>query len=305
MFISDLKKNYTLYDLPEEFIDCLPEVCPTCGSLTEMSEVLTGLRCSNPRCSDKIAMRIKAICNSLGILNFGESTINAFLDYYDASNPLSIFELRPGMIISDRISEEVSGKIITQIDAKRNFTLWEYVQIANIPGVQASAKEIFGGYSSLKDAYEDIEGGGVGFIQRKLGIVSEDSVSVRAMQIYTNLIEFKDDLFECLPAVNIIDLSDKVEINIYCSDQAGGGFKKKKDFYNEIERLFGKRVHFNIVGSVNKKLNYLIWAGADGSPARYTNKVETVEKYQKQGLNIPIVTADQFIELMKEKGYGG
>ena len=46
-------------------------------------------------------------------------------------------------------------------------------------------------------------------------------------------------------------VSDKMEINIYCSDQAGGGFKRKKDFYNEIERLFGDKVHFNIASVVS------------------------------------------------------
>ena len=301
MFISDLKANFTAYRLPQEFVDCLPERCPTCGALTEMSEVLTGLHCSNPRCPDKIAMRIKAICNSLGILNFGESTINAFLDYYEVTNPLNIFALRSGMLISDRVSEEVSEKIIAQIDAKRSFTLWEYVQIANIPGVQTSAKEIFGGYKTLEQAYIDIEDGGVDFIQQKLGIVADGSVSTRAIQIYTNLIAYKEDLFECLCEVNIIDLSDKIEINIYCSDQAGGGFKQKKDFYRAIEEEFGDRYHFNIVGSVNKKLNFLIWAGADGTPARFTNKVETVRKYQEQGYDIPIMTADQFIDYMRER----
>lgn len=299
MFVKDIKENYASYGLPEEFADCLPDICPTCGAPTEISEVLTGLHCSNPRCPDKIVKRIQAICNSCGILNFGEKTIESFLEYYDVHNPLQIFALRPGMLISDEVSEEVSDKIIAQINEKKSFSLWEYVQIANIPMVQTSAKDIFSGYQSLYDAYKDIEEGGVGFIQKKLGIAADgESQSVRAMQVYVNLMTYKEDLFECEGDVSIIDLSDKMEINIYCSDQAGGGFKRKKDFYNEIERLFGDKVHFNIA-SVNKKLNYLIWAGADGTPATVTNKVSTVQGYNSKGCSIPIMTADQFISHMK------
>lgn len=301
MFINDLKENWFNYNLPYEFAECLPEKCPTCGSPTEMSEVLTGLHCSNPRCPDKIVMRIRAICQKLGILGFGESTIMKFVEYYKVTNPINIFGLYPGMSIADpeEVSDLVSDKIIAQIDAKRDFQLWEFVQIANIPGVQTSAKDIFGDYTSLDDAYAAIEEGGVDFIQRKLGIAADMELSVRAMQVYTNLMLFKDDLYDGIVDVNIIDMSDVKEINIYCSDQAGGNFKHKKDFYAAIQKEFGDRVYFNIVGSVNKKLNYLIWAGADGTPCRVTSKVTTVQGYQAKGYDIPIMTADQFIAHMR------
>lgn len=301
MFITDLKENWFSYGLPLEFAECLPDVCPVCGSPMEMSEVLTGLHCSNPRCQGKIVMRIRAICQSLGILGFGESLISKFVEYYDVTNPINIFGLRPGMVVADPddVSELVSDKIIQQIDSKRNFQLWEFVQIANIPGIQTCAKDIFGGYSKLDDVYHEIETGGVDWIQSKLGIAKDGELSVRAMQVYTNLCVFKEDLYDGIVDVNIIDKSGVKEINIYCSDQAGAGFKHKKDFYKAIEEEFGDRVSFNIVGSVNKKLNYLIWAGADGTPCRVTNKVSTVQGYQQQGYDIPIMTANQFIEHMR------
>ena len=300
MFISDLKANWFDYKLPQEFAELLPEVCPTCGAPTEMSDVLTGLHCSNPRCPDKVSKRIEAMCNALGVLGFGESTIESFVDYYGVTNPLNIFNLSEGMLISDSVSEEVSAKIISQLLTKKDFLLWEYVQIAQIPGVQTVAKDIFGGYNTLEEAYADIEFGGVQFIQKKLGISSEGEVSIRAMQVYNNLIVFKEDLFECIPDVNIITLGEKKEINIYCSDFAGTGFAHKKDFYSKINEEFGDRYFFNIVGSINKKLNYLIWGGADGTPCgRTPSKVEQVRKYQSQGCDIPIMTGQQFIDYLK------
>ena len=301
MFIQDVQENWFDYKLPYEFVSLLPAVCPVCGAPTEMSEVLTRLHCSNPRCPDKVAMRIKAICQKLGVLGFGENTISAFVEAYDVTNPLNVFNLSQGMFICDRLSQESADKIIAQLEAKKDFQLWEYVQIAQLPYVQTSAKAIFGEFSSLEDAYLAIEEGGVKFIQEKLGLAGdEDGLSIRAMQIYSSLIEYKDDLFECLPDVNIISLEGKTEINLYCSDKAGGGFKHKKDFYDFIGKEFGDKYQFNIA-PINKNLDYLIWAGADGTPCEITSKVSKVMSYQEKGYDIPIMTADQFIEHLRGK----
>lgn len=298
LFVSDIKENYNSYGLPYQFADCLPEFCPTCGAATAIQESLTGLHCSNPRCPDKLVKRIKAICDSLGILNFGESTIEKFINYYGVTNPLSIFALEKGQMLSDEVSEKVSDSIITQIEEKKNFLLWEYVMIANLPNIQTSAKEIFQDYADLEEAYVDIESGGIDFIQGKLGIENNGELSIRAAKIYETLIEFKEDLFEYLSEVNITSLEGKVELTVVCSDQVGGAFKTKNEFYAYIDKKFGDKVHVNFLGSVKKSIDYLVWAGADGSKARYTSKVKTVEGFNAKGCHIPIVTAQQFISVM-------
>lgn len=301
MFISDIKDNYDEYGLPYEFAECLPEYCPTCGAPLEIRETLTGLTCSNPKCPDKIVMRIRSICTDLNILQFGEKTIEEFVRYHELTNPLNIFELQPGMLLYEGASEELSNKIISQIDKKRNFLLWEYVMIANLPDVRTSAQKIFSDYKTLDEAYANIETGGVDFIQKKMGIVADGEVSVQAMKVYKSLMEFKDDLFEDVDNVNIISTEGKVELNVVCSDQVGNGFAKKKDFYDYINTTFGDKLHVNFLPSVRKDIDYLVWAGADGSPARYTSKVRTVENWNSKGTtNIPILTAQQFIEEIED-----
>lgn len=300
MFVSEIKNNYFNYGLPERFADCLPEFCETCGAPMEIGETLTGLHCSNPRCKDKMVMRIKAVCNDLGILSFGESTIEKFVDTYHPDGPLDILYLEEGMEVGEGLSPKISQAITAQIAVKKKMLLWEYVMYANIPNVRTSARKIFQGYKSLEDAYEDIEHGGVSFIQDKLGVQGdEDGVSVQAMKIYQNLIEYKDDLFASIGAVDLVDISGVKELNVVCSDQVGAGFTKKSEFYAYINNHFADKVHVNFLPSVNKSIDYLVWAGADGSPARYTNKVKTVEGYNVKGLNIPIVTASQFIEMVE------
>ena len=299
-YINDLQANYEKYNLPEEFVMCLPVYCSECGAPLAMSETLTGLHCSNPRCNSKMIMRIKAICKDLNILNFGESRIEKFVDYYEPTNPLDIFALQEGMVLGEGISLEVSNSIIKQIHEKDTFLLWEFVQVANIPFVRTSARKIFQGYKNIEDAYADIENGGVGFITEKLGIKTlESEVSIQAMKVYESLMAFKDDLLEGEGYVHIKDITGIREINAVCSDQVGGGFSKKPEFYSYVKNRYGDRIQINFLSSVNKNIDYLIWAGADGTPARYTSKVQKVERYNQSGsANISIVNANMFIREM-------
>lgn len=299
MFVSDLKDNYIAYGLPERFVNTLPSECSVCDFPLEISETLTGLHCSNPRCPDKLVKRIVAVCNALNILDFGEARIEKFLDYYGATNPLDIFYLQEGMPIGDGVSPEVSAKITSQICAKKNFLLWEFVMIANIPNVQTSARLIFQGFSNLTEAYNAIERGGIQFIQDRLDLCKDGGISVQATKIYNSLMEFKDDLLEGETYVNIVQLGAVRELNVVCSDQVGGGFVKKAEFYAHVNKLFEGKFHVNFLPSVNRKIDYLVWQGADGSPARYTSKVKSVEKYNTSGCNIPILTATQFIEELR------
>lgn len=285
--------------LPEEFIELIPSVCPSCGSPMGISLSLTGLRCTNKACSDKLTMRIKAICNKLGILNFGESTIEKFLDTYEIDSPLDILGLHRGMDLYRGATPEASLKVISQIEQHRNFLLWEYVQLANLPNIQTSAMAIFKGYSSLEEAYIDIESGGVAFIQSRLGI-NGNKFSIKSAQIYDTLIEYKNELFSAIGYVNIVKPAD-IELNIVCSDQVGGRFHTKNEFYSFVKDRYKGKAQINFLSSVKKSIDFLVWAGADGSPARHTSKVAKVEKYNEQGVNIPIVTAEQFIGVLDEK----
>lgn len=299
MFIDEFKKNYDSMGLPKEFVDILPSVCPDCGYPLEMGETLTGLKCSNPRCKSKLLMRIKALCKDLNILYFGESTIEKFIGMYEPTSPLDIFELQSGMVLGEGVSPEVSEKVISQIKKKNSFYLWELVWADNIPAVRTSARSIFQGYENFEEAYKDIEEGGVEFIQKRLGINKSNEVSVQATKIYTNLMLFKDDLMYAEKVVTIRSLNGMKEINVVCSDQVGGGFSKKPEFYAYVAENYEDRVHVNFLTSVNKNIDYLIWAGADGSPARYTSKVQKVERYNTSSRlenPIKVMTATQFLE---------
>ena len=300
MFVSDIKDHYCDLGLPERFADCLPEYCEVCGAPMEINDTLTGLRCSNPRCKDKMVMRVKSLCQDLGLLTFGEKAIEKFLDTYNIDSPMDIFGLQRGSPIND-VSQKIVDCIVDQLQVKKKMLLWEYVMYSNIPFVRTSARKIFQGYEDIETAIRDIEHGGVPFIQNKLGLAGdENGLSIQSIKVYNSIMEYKEDLIKGCEYVEIIRLEGIRELNVVCSDQVGGRFSKKAEFYAYVNNTFADKVHVNFLPAVNKSIHYLVWAGADGSPARETSKVKAVWGYNAKGANIPIVTAEQFIEIMEK-----
>jgi len=305
MFVSALAEVFP--DLPDEFLDILPEDCGECNSPLQISETLTSLQCSNPRCAVKIRMRIKAICDALSIKEFGESRITAFLDLYGTTNPMDIFDLKLGMQLGQGIGDTVSANVIQnvlRVKEEQTFLLWEAVRVQNLPGIQTSAQPIFNGFHTIEDAYDVIEEEGAEFISDRISNTpGEGEIGLRAIQIYETLMKFKDEIIEGVNYLNIASMEGKQELTVVVSDQVGGNFNTKNEFYNFCRANYSERFHFNFAGSLTKKTEFLIWAGADGSSARYTSKVDKAKKYNNQGAGIPIMTATQFTAFM-ESGRG-
>lgn len=335
MLVRDFKvKMKGVYD--DGFLNTLPSTCfdPRCGSPTEMSDVLTGLHCNNPRCPSKIAIRIVAMMNKLGVKDFSGKgkRVDDFITKWGVDNPLSIFcyELSDGTL-GDNISMDMSTKIFNQLDAKRAFTLAEYVRIANMPFIQTSAFKIFSDYDDLAEAYRDIEEGGVEFIRNKLNIGkgsgvskevedslidSEDAIpdiSVRALKIYQSLMTYKQDLFDVLPFVKIINTHAEgmVTLKVKCTEEVGKPYRTKAEFYSEVNNLYGN-LHVEFVDNATKELDYLVWAGAEDDSVRVSRKVEKVtgwnEQYKKREAEgtlkstdkyIPIVSATQLLKILE------
>ena len=120
---------------------------------------------------------------------------------------------------------------------------------------------------------------------------------------------FKQDLFDGLAGVEILKTHSVgiKTIKAVCSDEVGNPYRTKADFYATINNRYDN-IHVEFLNAVNANIDYLVWAGADGSQARYTNKVKKVEAYNekyeakkaagklKEGDHyIPIMSALQFM----------
>lgn len=289
--------------LPEEFIELIPVDCPNCSSPMQISEALTGLSCTNPHCGGKVSERIASICSKLQIKNFGISRINKFIDYYEITNPMDIFDLQPGMALGEGIGDGVAEGVIDQIiNIRENskFRLHEAVALCNLPGIQTTARKLFHEFDDIDEAYEALHDGGLIWVHNKLfakQIDGEYGVTIASIKAYDTLIRYEDQVKEGVSYLNIVS-NDLPELDVVVSDSVGGDFRTKPEFYNYLKENYSDRFAFNFGTSVNKNITVLIWAGADGSNARYTSKVSKVERYNEAGHEIPILTGTAFVEFL-------
>lgn len=297
--------------LPKEFVDTLPTTCDACGAPTEITETLSLLRCSNPMCGEKAVQRLVALLQDLDVKNMGEAKCRNFLEHWGITNPYAIFmyELTDGPLF-DGCSMDFSEGIFEQIDSKREMLLWEYVKIGNLPGIRDSARKLFADYDDLEEFYDDLEEGGIDFVQDLLGIkkgTKQDSdnffddseaVSVTAVKVYNTLMDHKEELFEALDFVTIKKLTTPV-LNVCISTAVGKPYKSKKDFINQMNEQFGHKVHLNFLSSVSKEVHFLIWSkeGAETSKVRKA-KAHNVKVEEMIASGVPEDEAPHYIEIM-------
>lgn len=276
--------NLSANTFPIEFLEVLPDRCECCGEPTYINATLKTLRCSNPKCTDKVVQRLLVMLQDLGVKNMGESRCRDFLTTYGLENPYCIFMYEPtDGVLGSKMSMDFSQQIFDQLKDRRDMLLWEYVKIGNLPRIRDNARKIFSDYDNLDSFYNDFEDpvtGGVDFICRKLNIKVKDAVeSISAVHAYETLKAFKEDLYEVVDFVNIKKLNTPV-INICMSTAVGAPYKSKQDFSLQMNKEFGEKVHLNVLSSVTQDLHALIWAG-NGNPTTKAVKALNINEKRR------------------------
>ena len=301
VLVKDLEFSELGSSLDPRFFDVVPQFCESCESPLDMNMALTELKCINPMCTGKLVMRVRKLCEALGIKHFGESSIEKWVDENGIVSPLQLYNIEDGMLLNG-ISDSLADKLLPQISAVKTMRLWEFVANAQLPYIQMSAKKLLEGYSSLEDFFRDMIDGGVDFIQTRLGIGDQYDdfgnpiVSTMAAKVFTSLLESQEELLEAINYINLEDESNVREFIIVASDEVGNGFSTKREFYNYIKQRYAGLATFTIGSSVTKKTNVVIWKGFDGTPARETSKVKRTYELHAQGVPIQGYTAAEFVE---------
>ncbi len=305
--VLELKGRSTL---PQAFLDTLPTHCDTCGSELEITPSLSALSCPNRSCMDRAVQRLIALLKDIDVKNMGEAKCRQFLENFGVTNPYAIFMYEPSDgVLYPGCSMAFSEAIFEQVNARRSMALWEYVRAGNLPGIRDEAYKLVTGYGSLDDFYDDLEDGGIAFIQNLLGIksaVDEDgehvSVSVKASKIYTELIDHKEELFEALPFVTLPN-AELPELNICMSSSVGGQWGKKEAFERYLKETYGDRVVVNVFKTVSGKCDALIWAGV-GKPTGKVDKVlKANEKRRLANIENGVDEEDGLILLVDGQGF--
>lgn len=308
VLVKDLEFSELGSSLDPRFFEVVPQFCDSCESPLDMNMALTELKCINPMCTGKLVMRVRKLCEALGIKHFGESSIEKWVDENGIVSPLQLYNIEDGMLLNG-ISDSLADKLLPQISAVKTMKLWEFVANAQLPYIQMSAKKLFEGYSNLEDFFSNMTDGGVEFIQNRLGIgdqyddLGNPIVSTMASKVFTSLLESQEELLEAINYITLEDESNVQEFIIVASDEVGNGFSTKREFYNYIKQRYAGLATFTIGSSVTKKTNIVIWKGFDGTPARETSKVKRTYELHNQGVQIQGYTAAEFIEAF-DKHFG-
>lgn len=293
ILIKDLKTAGTLENaggdiltLPDEFLDVLPETC-SCGGDLLISETLTQVCCSNPRCINKVANRAVDMLASLGVKGMGLSKCKDFFTCLPLYNPYALFLFNPDRDFDNPkypfasyFSKDFLKNIHTQIQAKNSFTLAEFVKKGFFPGIQDSAFVLFKDYSNLTDFYNDLDAQGN---QLVANLMKLDVNSKSVIETCSTLRFFRSDLLAGEKWVNIRQAV--TTINICISTAVGPPYPNKAGYVNYMNDTYASKVHLNFLNSVTKNCQYLICADKNATTSK-------AKKAREQ--NIPIMTGAEF-----------
>lgn len=267
-----------------------PEFCPECGSKLENVNGL--LYCRNSHCKEQTIAKAINMCSrdALDIRGLSEETIRKMYEYVKYQYELSEneidftfpLEFNYNMLINiEGFAEKSARTLSEEIKLKtKNIEFRRFLNASNIPLLGKSAsKEIEKVFKSVYELTSDISLGG-----KKLM-----SIDGLGQELYNNINTNRYNIDRLLNFVTIKyeekEISDKLNGVTFVITGDVHIFKNRKELQEKIESLGGK-----VSGSVSSKTNYLI----------NNDKESTSSKNKKaQQLNIPIISEEDFMELIK------
>jgi len=288
--VKDLNKDI----FPSNFLHYLPATCDFCGDDTEVIESLSYIQCSNPKCISKVGYRLWALLRDLGITIMDIDECMAFLLEYETTNPYSIFLYNyetDGELIED-FGEERSEELYNEINKKRGMLLWEYIKIGHFGNFNESIEKILRDYTSLKDFYEDLNVGGIPFIQnlllRNTDYTDTDSICVNAVLVYDLFITNHDDIVEGLDGVVIIKPEYSIGV-LFANDVTD--YKTNKDFLYEVNRNLKNKIYLYPLNILDENVSLVYW---EDSGILTHNSI--IEDLNNKYTNIPIVNKENIYD---------
>lgn len=257
---------------------CVPITIPTkCGCGSDLVNAGTRLYCPNPGCDKKGTHQVMKWVNTLGIMEIGPSFIQ---QAYDEGVVTSIYGLySAGVLDFARIvGQKTAEKIAKNRDAIKTVSLPQFVAGFDIPdiGETYTAKLMKEGYDTLDKLLalkvSDIAGlPGIG--------------TSTAEKIVRGLAANKDEMLKLTKdfiEIEQVKTGGKLAGKSFCFT---GALSIKR---SEAEKMVAD-AGGTASGSVGKSLSYLV-----------TNETDPTGKYLKaQQLGIPIITEDEFFDMLK------
>lgn len=294
LLVKDLNKDI----FPSKFLHLLPEYCEYCDSPIEVIESFNALQCSNPHCISKLAYRLYSLLLDLGNTTFNIDECMAIIKNFEMITPYSIFIYNPyeDGELYEGYGVDKSIDFYNDLNKRRGMLLWEYIKIGNIDYLASSCEKIFKNYSNLYDFYNELNVGGIPFVQSLLldntDYIDKADICVDAVLIYESLIHYKAEFFQGLDGVVIIEPDIKFSV-LFATNVAN--YNSNRDFLYMVNRKLKNKIYFYPVYTLNSNVDFLYW---DNRGLKTVNSLvkDVMDNYK----NIIIVNSDNIFDKVLE-----
>lgn len=269
-----------------------PHKCPICGAATEIQhEAHTKiLVCTNPSCEGKLLSQLThfASKDAMNIDGLSESTIKKFISYGWLNTFIDIYNLYnyiTDMKDLEGFGEKSVNNLLSAIEKSKNTTLDRFIYSLSIPNVGKSASKTLSNYfnGDFDKFFETTLAHFDWTILPDFGGVLSHSINYYFLKNYLMV----DKLAKIMNFQNITNNSESTILKnkTFCITGSLNIYGNRNELVSDIEKHGGK-----VTGSVSKKTDYLL-----------TNDMTSgSSKNQKaKSLNIPIITEEEFINMIK------
>ena len=290
MITDNLTKSNTLK---------IPTKCPVCGEhLTIRNDGLSEfLYCNNSNCKSKLVQSISHYCSrdAMNIVGLSEKTIEKFIEKGFINSILDIYSLdkyKKEIINLDGFGVKSYNKLIDSIEKSKQCKLENFIYALGIPNVGLqTAKNIVKFATEDNNIYQTIHN--ITQYPKNTWLKMTDCGDVLAKSIYdyfsinSSTVEEFENLVDKLSFINNKQTNNNTSLEgkTFVITGKVDIYKNRNEIKSIIESLGGK-----VSGSVSSKTDYLINNDINSN----SGKNKTAKE-----LNIPIISEEQFVELIK------
>lgn len=294
MIIPQVAENLTRSGCLE-----IPKQCPVCSEQTEIKAAngIKTLVCINPDCPTKKLRGLEHFVgrNAMNIEGLSVATLEKFIQKGFIHTQADIYRLsqyQAEIMGMDGFGQKSYEKLIQAIEKSKKVALGNFIYALGIPNVGLSNAKLLA--RSFGDDLSRLRNAGADEIEAIEGfgkVIADSLVNYFREEKNQSLLE---DLLTEIELLQVAGASEKEQNeNSFISGKnfviTGSleHYRNRDELKDFIEKNGGK-----VIGSVSSKTDYLI--NNDFASNSSKNK-------KAKELNIPIITEDEFIELLKEQ----
>ena len=274
----------------------IPDKCPICGQPTKIvkdnnSEVLV---CTNDNCNGKLLGKLSHAVSrdALNIDGLSEATIEKFINLGWLNSIKDIYHLSDHeneMKALEGFGKRSVEKLLTSIEKSRKTSLERFLYSLSIPLLGKSASMMIADSIDydLDTFINEMTIKGAEYFRYLPGVGGSliNSLNIYWKNHYSDILQLANEFtFEIQKSI-MSETTNELENKTFVITGSVNHYKNRDALKADIEAHGGK-----VVGSVSSKVNYLI-----------NNDINSTSSKNKKAksLNIPIISEDQFLEMIR------